>query len=521
MEVSKATTRLQSQSPATDAVISLALDGIAHLATAIATKTDRPPVSVAEKLGLEIEKIGTLAIANVNTLPPEGEFEISKGFATKVVQIRPETAHGSPADVLEGKLGDNTDGNSKVDPSTASTSASLKRKHAQTMFSIVKHRRRTGISPRRPTHQCPTRAPIESRAPESLKRKREFELEESSSQGQPLKRRAGSEQWLVVHLQGNTNTNKSPTLERKSRAIGAQRNRYLSAGGQNAGSDADDESSEYETSPSPVKSTSGDKNDGTAVNGKSSAGRVLAIPVFDATQTKLDTTNIAELVPPVVAVRSTTPNGAAPVTTVVDPNESARGVSPDNTKKGRKLADMLLSMDILTTPELTTTSSSSGTESGSSPDGSPAHKVAEHCGINDVEEVSPPPAYTSPPGDYLKTNIGVAVNDNAIVREDSPRTVISGLSANKTQCIASAEQLFYPSPSIFKSSTQAITGNILSPLTEAFQRLQLDCNTIDTDGNEELLEYTDTEVMVTFPVRFRPATVHVKEGPDGDSAILF
>ncbi|KAK9248451.1 hypothetical protein V1506DRAFT_528980 [Lipomyces tetrasporus] len=516
MEVSKAITRLQP--PTTDAVISLALDGIAQLATAIATKADRPPVSVSEKLGLEIEKIGTLAIANVNALPPAGELEIAKDIATKLVQTRAETANVSLAAALEGTLNDNTDGNSKLGLSTASASASLKRKHAQTMFSIVKHRRRTGTSPRRPILRCPS-LPIESRAPESLKRKREFEFEESSLQGQPLKRRAGNEQWLVVHLQGITDTNKSPTLERKSRAI-AQRNKYLTAGHPNAGSDADDESSECETSPSPVKSKSGDKTDGTAVGGKPSAGRVLAIPVFDATQTKLDTTNIAELVPPVVATLSTTPNGTAPATTVVDPNESLRGVSPDNTKKGRKLADMLLSMDILTTPELTTTSSSSGTESGSSPDGSPAHKVAEHCGIKDVEDVSPPPAYTSPNGDYLKTTIGRAVNDSAIMKEDSPRILTSILSANKTQCIAGAEQLFDPPPSI-KSSTPAIAGNILSPLTEAFQGLQLNCNTFDTAGNEELLDYTDTQVTVTFPVRFRPASVHIKERPDGDSAILY
>ncbi|KAK9487112.1 hypothetical protein V1527DRAFT_495290 [Lipomyces starkeyi] len=208
--------------------------------------------------------------------------------------------------------------------------------------------------------------------------------------------------------------------------------------------------------------------------------------------------------------------------TDIDRNESSKGDAPDNTKKGRKLADMLLSMDILTTPELTTTSSSSGTESGSSPDGSPGSKGVEHGGINDVEleveQVSPPPPYTSPQqnADYLKIDIGRGVNDGAIMRDTTLKILTS---IPKTQHI-DGEQLFSPSPPT-KSSPSAIIGKDMSPLTESFQRLQLNGTTLDAEGDEELLEYTDTGATLSLAARFKPATVYIPKEADRESAVHF
>ncbi|ODQ74480.1 hypothetical protein LIPSTDRAFT_70124 [Lipomyces starkeyi NRRL Y-11557] len=208
--------------------------------------------------------------------------------------------------------------------------------------------------------------------------------------------------------------------------------------------------------------------------------------------------------------------------TDIDRNESTKGDAPDNTKKGRKLADMLLSMDILTTPELTTTSSSSGTESGSSPDGSPGSKGVEHGGINDVEleveQVSPPPPYTSPQqnSDYLKIDIGRGVNDDAIMR-DTTLKILTCIP--KTQHI-DGEHLFSPSPPT-KSLSSAIIGKDMSPLTESFQRLQLNGTTLDAEGDEELLEYTDTGATLSLAARFKPATVYITKEADRESAILF
>ncbi|KAK9333359.1 hypothetical protein V1520DRAFT_332444 [Lipomyces starkeyi] len=516
MEVSTPITSLHPG--AADADISLALDGIAQHAIKMATKTNtvKDLVYVPEKLGLEIEKVDALAMAHVNAFQPANETQMTK--ATEIVRTSVEADGDSLGGVEDGKVDYNALATSM---STISPSAPLKRKRAQTLFDIVKHRRRTGTSPCKPNLQFPANdANDPTGGRESLKRKRGFESGGTLPQDQPLKRRAGVEQWLIAHLRGNADTNKSSRTSRISRVMCSQR-KNAAARPQGAGSDADDESSEYGMSISSARSRSVDREEGTLLVGKLSAGRIIAIPVFDSTQTKLDTTNIAELVASVPAL-NTARDVFASTMTDIDRNESTKGDAPDNTKKGRKLADMLLSMDILTTPELTTTSSSSGTESGSSPDGSPGSKGVEHGGINDVEleveQVSPPPPYTSPQqnSDYLKIDIGRGVNDDAIMR-DTTLKILTCIP--KTQHI-DGEHLFSPSPPT-KSLSSAIIGKDMSPLTESFQRLQLNGTTLDAEGDEELLEYTDTGATLSLAARFKPATVYITKEADRESAILF
>ncbi|KAK9377062.1 uncharacterized protein V1513DRAFT_437204 [Lipomyces chichibuensis] len=510
MEVS---TLVRSLHPdAADADISLALDGIEQHAIKMATKTNnvKELVYVSEKVGTEIDKSGARAIALVNAFPPVDETQMTK--ATDIVHASVEADSGFPRGVEDGK--EDYDGLATY-MSTLSSSAPLKRKRAQTLFEIVKHRRRTGKSPCKPND---ANDPTGGR--DSLKRKRGFEFGGTLPQDQPLKRRAGVEQWLIAHLRGNADTNKLSRTARISRVMCSQR-KNAAARPQSAGSDADDESSEYGMSIGSVRSTSVDREDGALLVGKLSAGRIIAIPVFDSTQTKLDTTNIAELVASMPAL-NTARDVFASRMTAIGRNERAKGDAPDITKKGRKLADMLLSMDIITTPELTTTSSSSGTESGSSPDMSPGSKGVEHGAIKDVElevvQVSPPPPYTSPQqdADYLKIDIVRGVNDDAIVR-DSTLKVLTRIP--KTQHI-DGEHLFSPSPPP-RSSPSAIIGKDMSPLTESFQRLQLNGTTFDAEGDEELLEYTDTEATLSFASRFKPATVYITKEAERKSAILF
>ncbi|KAK9240376.1 hypothetical protein V1525DRAFT_395780 [Lipomyces kononenkoae] len=493
-------------------IISLALDGIPQHATKAVAKTEpvKSLASGSEKVGMGIEKVDGLAITHVRVFPPTDEAEMTKDSSS--VMVRTTTDDDSSSCGQDRKIDDHMAGISTIALSTISPSAPpRKRKRAQTLFDIVKHRRKSGASLRQSALQSPA-IECSTSGKESLKRKREFEFGHISAQDQPLKRRAGVDQWHIVRLRRNSDSNKQSMQEAIS-GFPTSRRQYATSRQQNAGSDADDESSEREMSISSVRSRTTSREESALVVRKLSLGHIIAIPVFDTTQTKLDATNITELIASVPILNA---GCDMPPTTGIDRNDDPKREAQDNNKKGRKLAEMLLSMDILTTPELTTSSSSSGTESSSSPDTSPASSGAEHCVIKDIPlevvQRSPPPPYTSP-----QQSEGYNGRESNNMKDLVPRILTC---MPNIQDVHDGAQLLDPS-SPTGSSPSAIVSKGISPLTELFQRLQLNGTIFDAQRDEELLEYTDTEATLSFAARFKSASVYVDEEADKDSAISF
>ncbi|KAK9365244.1 hypothetical protein V1509DRAFT_633804 [Lipomyces kononenkoae] len=271
-----------------------------------------------------------------------------------------------------------------------------------------------------------------------------------------------------------------------------------------------------------VRSRATSRDESTVLVRKLAAGHIIAIPVFDTTQTKLDATNVAELVASVPNLNAGRDISARTITGV-DRNGEPKGDTRDNSKKGRKLAEMLLTMDILTTPELTPSSSSasaSGTELSSSPDTSPCSTGAKHCVITDIPleevvQVSPPPPYTSPQqcADYN----GREFSDSATMKDPMLRIVTC---MPEMQDLAGGAQVLDPSSPTNLSPSATISKDI-SPLTTLLERLQLNVSMFDAQGDEDLLEYTDTEATLSFAARFKPASVYDNEEADRDSAVSF